>query len=256
MTFEVHVLASGSDGNCYVVVNDDRAVMVDCGLSCRKITELMNLNSIDPKSIEGILITHEHTDHTKGVYVTSKRHGIPVFCNKVTYKNSSDLHDVGKYNEIKTMKQFQLAGMDIVPLPTSHDAGDPCCFYFTAGDKRLLIVTDTGKLLFPVEHALTECDAAIIESNYDPEMLRNNPLYPDALKARIASDQGHMSNQYCGTMIKKTQTDRKRRFFLGHLSKKNNTPDLARETVAQVSGIKRMQLDCLEFVGDTRIFKV
>lgn len=259
MAFEVHVLASGSDGNCYVVVNGDRAVMIDCGISCKKLTHLMDVSGVDPSMIEGILVTHEHTDHTMGIPVVNRRFGLPIFCNPATYNNSLQLREVPGFNEICILKKFQLAGMDITPLPTSHDACNPCCYFFDTGNRKFLSVTDTGKMLFPVEHALSECDLAVIESNYDPKMLRNNRQYPDSLKARIASDIGHMSNEYCGKMIKKTQTDRKRKFFLAHLSKKNNTPDLARETVSKVSGIRRSMLDCLEtplVENDTRVLRL
>lgn len=258
MGFEVHVLASGSDGNCSVLVNEDRAVMIDCGISYKRAKELMDLSGVDESMIEGILITHEHTDHTCGAKRTSKMLGVPVFCNRGTYTGTKELADVN-YKEIKNMKTFQIAGVDVIPLPTSHDTRDPCCFFFTIGDKKYLSVTDTGKLLFPVENALKECDLALIESNYDPTMLMNNRIYPEQTKARIFSDLGHMSNEYCGTMIKKTQTDKKRKFFLAHLSQNNNTPDLAKDTVSEITGIRRSMLDCLEIPdvkNDTRILRL
>lgn len=250
--FEVHVLASGSDGNCAVVQFDDESVMIDAGISCKKITGLMDQEGVDPKYLKALLVTHEHSDHISGAGVASRRFDIPVMCNRATY----DCCSIGnvEYAEIKTMGSFCIGSMNITPLPTSHNAIEPNAFMIEAEGRKVLIATDTGMLTFQVEHALKEADVAVIESNYDKKMLAEGP-YPAYLKKLIASDKGHLSNVDCAGAIRRTMND-SRQIFLAHLSRTNNAPDIARETVAEITGMKRMKIDCLEFQGDTRTLKV
>ena len=252
MSVEVHVLASGSDGNCYVVRSEDRAVMVDAGLSYKKTKSLMDLNGIDDSEIEALFVTHEHSDHVGGAGVISRKLDIPVYCNQRTF-NASNLGKV-QFNPITMMNTVHVAGMDIIALPTSHDAVEPCAYMLSAGDTKVLIATDTGKITFPIEHALEEADIAVVESNYDKKMLDYGP-YPPSLKRLIDSDIGHMSNLECARAVKRTMHDSGRKIFLGHLSRHNNTPDIAKDTISEVTGIRRFRFDCLECQGDTRILK-
>ncbi|MFA6710583.1 MAG: MBL fold metallo-hydrolase [Candidatus Methanomethylophilaceae archaeon] len=249
---EVHVLASGSDGNCAVVQFEDRAVMIDAGLSYKRTKELMNVSGIDETAIDALLITHEHSDHICGAGAVARKLGIPVMCNQNTFNAGS----FGKvdYSPIVTLHGFTVAGMNILPLPTSHNAAEPNAFLLDTEDGKVLVATDTGRLTYQVEHALSEADIAIIEANYDKHMLDVGP-YPLRLRQLIDSEVGHMSNVACAEAIKKTMNE-KRQIFLAHLSKKNNTPDTARETVSEITGIKRYRLDCLEFAGDTRVLRV
>ena len=250
--FEVHVLASGSDGNCTIIQFEDEAVMIDAGISCKRIKDLMEKEGVDHKALKALLVTHEHSDHIAGAGPVSRKFDIPVMCNKATF-DASDIGNV-EYAEIRTMGSFCVGNMSITPLPTSHNAAEPNAFLVEAEDKRVLVATDTGKLTFQVEHALKNSDVAVIESNYDRKMLAEGP-YPIYLKKLIASDIGHLSNIDCADAIKKTMREN-RQIFLAHLSKINNVPDIARETVAEVTGLKRLRIDCLEFPGDTRTIKV
>lgn len=249
---EAHVLASSSDGNCTVIQSGDEAIMIDAGLSCRRLLALMDTQGVDPKNIKAILLTHEHSDHARGVGPTARRLDIPVYCNRPTYE-SSKLGQVD-YREIHTGTLFDLCGMEILPLPTSHNAAEPNAFLTQADDKKILVATDTGKLTPQLEHALSISDLAVIESNYDRQMLTDGP-YPPRLKQLIGSDIGHLSNVACASAIKRTQRNG-RQIFLAHLSETNNKPDLARETVSDITGMKRYNLDCLEFPGDTRTIRV
>ena len=252
MSVEVHVLASGSDGNCYVVRSEDRAVMIDAGLSYKKIKSLMDINGIDDSEIEALFVTHEHSDHVGGAGVISRKLDIPVYCNQRTF----DASNLGKvqFNPITMMNTVSVAGMDIIALPTSHDAVEPCAYMLNAGGTKVLIATDTGKITFPVEHALEEANIAVIESNYDKRMLDYGP-YPPSLKRLIDSDIGHMSNLECARAVKRTMHNNGRKIFLGHLSRHNNTPDIAKDTMSDITGIRRFHFDCLECQGDTRILK-
>jgi phosphoribosyl 1,2-cyclic phosphodiesterase len=250
--FDVHVLASGSDGNCTVIQFEDEAVMIDAGISCRRIMGLMEKEGVDQRLIKALLVTHEHSDHIAGAGAVSRKMDIPIFCNKATYE-ASNFGNV-EYSEIRTMGSFCIDSMNVTPLPTSHNAAEPNAFFVEAGDKKVLVATDTGKLTFQVEHALKQADVAVIESNYDKKMLAEGP-YPIYLKKLISSEIGHLSNVDCAGAIKRTMSDN-RQIFLAHLSKINNAPDIARETVAEMTGIKRLKIDCLEFPGDTRTIKV
>ena len=253
MSLEVHVLASGSDGNCTVIRSEDRAVMVDAGLSCKRIQSLMDLNGIDPKEIEGLLVTHEHSDHISGAGAVSRKLGIPVYCNTRTLNAYPAIGRVD-HRPVTMMNTFSVAGIDVLALPTSHDAVEPCAYFFDAAGTKVLIATDTGRITYPIEHALEEADIAIVESNYDKRMLDIGP-YPPSLKKLIDSEVGHMSNLACAQAVKRTMGERNRKIFLGHLSRHNNTPDIARDTISAITGVRRYHFDCLEFQGDTRVIR-
>jgi len=249
---EVHVLASGSDGNCTVVVYEDHAVMIDAGISGKRIKQLMDLNGLDQSLVKDILVTHEHSDHVSGAGIMARRLNVPIRCNERTF--SSHYFGNVNYSKITTMEMFTSGPMEIVPLPTSHNASEPNAFIISAGGKRVLIATDTGKMTDEVERELHGADLAILESNYDKHMLAAGP-YPPMLKRLVGSDIGHLSNVDCAESLKRTMNE-KRKIFLAHISRNNNTPDTARETVSEITGIKRAKIDCLEFKGDTRILKV
>lgn len=250
---EVHVLASGSDGNCTVVRLDDEAVMIDAGLSYKATKKLMDVEGVDGSEIKALLLTHEHSDHTNGAGAVCRRLDIPMYCTTGTLGG----FNAGKvdYRRIETMQNFSLCGFDITPLPTSHNAADPNAFLLRSDEGNVLVATDTGKLTYQCEEALAEANIAVIEANYDAKMLREGP-YPPQLKRLIASDRGHLCNTVTAKAIKDTRSDDGwRKIFLAHLSKTNNIPDLAREEVSAGSGIPRFKLDCLEFPGDTRTIK-
>ncbi len=248
---EVHVLASGSDGNCVVVRTPEGSVMIDAGLNGKRLTELMGRVGVDSEEISAIILSHEHVDHVRGAGVLSRRWKVPVMGNMNTLANAT----IGKveYGCFRTSELFSIGGIDIMPLPTSHDAMEPNAFLLSQGDNRVLIATDTGIMTAPVEAALKDVDVAVIESNYDERMLQNGP-YPVYLKRRISGESGHLSNIDCGISLRNTMGNG-RKIFLAHLSKNNNTPDAARDTVARITDIKRMNIDCLEFPGDFRTLK-
>lgn len=249
---EVHVLASGSDGNCTVIESDGEAVMIDAGISCKRILAQMDREGVDKEIIKAILITHEHSDHVSGAGATARKLGVPVMCNEPTFSMLS-LGNV-EYIPIDPSGSFDIGHMHITPLPTMHNAVQPNAFFTEVDDMSALLATDTGVLTFPIEAALRKADIAVIEANYDTRMLTEGP-YPPSLKRLIGSDHGHMCNVDTGRAIRDTMTEHKRQIFLAHLSKTNNLPDIARETVANITGIRRMFIDCLEFPGDSRTLR-
>ena len=176
---EVHVLASGSDGNCTVIECDGEAIMIDAGVSCRKILSLMDQEGVDRDVVKAILLTHEHSDHVAGAGATARKLGVPVMCNPATFSQLS-LGNVD-YIPFDTADPFDVAGFHVTPLPTSHNAIEPNAFLTQKDGKSVLLATDTGKLTFQIEAALKMADIAVIESNYDNKMLADGP-YPVALK--------------------------------------------------------------------------
>ena len=251
---EVHVLASGSDGNCTVIESDGEAIMIDAGISCRRILSLMEKEGVDKDMLKAILITHEHSDHVSGAGATARKLDIPIVANEATF-NASNLGNVQHW-VYRSNNHIDTGQFHVTPLPTSHNAVEPNCYFTEVGDKRVLVCTDTGKFSFQIDHALSLADVAVVEANYDLDMLVNGP-YPYSLKTLIGSDHGHMNNLDTAIALKRTMGgNAHRKIFLAHLSKTNNTPDTATQAVSDGTGIRRMKIDCLEFPGDTRTIKV
>lgn len=253
---EVHILASGSDGNCAVVRHDDTAIMIDAGLSRKRTLDLMARNGIDDAEIAGMFITHEHADHIGGAGPVARKFDCPVYCNDPTFGACGD--KLGKVTHVTTnmFKPVTVGTITVTPLPTSHDAKYPCCYKFEADGKKGIIATDTGYFNAEIKQALREADIAVMESNYDARMLAEGP-YSEWLKRRIDGDFGHVSNIMCARTIKEIFNPNKK-FFLAHLSKTNNIPDIAKETAATVTGIRKQYFDCLDVYSepnDTRILR-
>ncbi len=250
---EVHVLASGSDGNCTVIESDGEAIMIDAGISCKKILHQMEQEGVDKECIKAILITHEHSDHVSGAGPTARKLGVPIMTNEATF---SQIPNIGKVDFIpfESTRSFDVGHLHITPLPTSHNAIEPNAFLTEVDDKKVLLATDTGSLSFQIEAALKVADIAVIEANYDQRMLDEGP-YPPSLKRLIGSDHGHMCNVDTGNALRRTMTESRRQIFLAHLSRTNNEPDIARETVSKITGIRRLNIDCLEFLGDSRTLR-
>jgi len=248
----VHVLASGSDGNCIVIESEGDSLMIDAGLSGRALTELMSKCGIAPSTLRGILVSHEHVDHIRGAGVLSRRFKVPVFGNFATLQ-ASPLGQI-ETRLFNGLQPFQCGPFSVRAIPTSHDAVDPVTFSVSMDHKRVLVATDTGKITPLIEQELADVDLAVIESNYDRKMLENGP-YPIYLKRRIDSELGHLSNVDCGQALQRTMGNG-RKVFLAHLSRNNNDPDTARDTVARIMGVKRMNIDCLEFPGDYRTLSI
>lgn len=231
-------ISSGSKGNCILVENEDTALLVDAGISKKKIEEGILHFQRKPEDIDGILITHEHSDHIKGLGVFLRKYPVPVYATEKTIDYVLHSSSVGKVDSdlffaIEKNKSFDLKNLIVSPLQISHDAVDPVCYRFdedSVHNKSCAIVTDLGEMTEGLVNALQELDGILVESNHDVRMLQMGP-YPYNLKQRIWGDKGHLSNEACGNFINKIISERLQKIVLGHLSQENNYPELAFQAV-------------------------
>jgi len=225
---ELAALASGSSGNCFLVKNKDKAVLIDAGISTKMIIERLAELNQKPEIIKGIFITHEHSDHTRGANVFSKIFSIPIFATKKTFRNMGLCSDYNRTITIKNDETIKIAGMTIGAFPKSHSAADPVS-YMIKTDKTAAIITDAGYACNNVIDNVRSSDFLFLESNHDEIMLKNGP-YPAFLKKWIRSDEGHMSNMQASLCVLEHASSKLKNIVLSHLSKTNNTPKLAIET--------------------------
>ncbi len=228
-------LYSGSSGNCLFVSTKSTKILVDCGVSGKKICD--GLNSIDNsiENINAILITHEHSDHVQSLGMISKKYNIPVYANIETWQampKQKEKIDEKNINYFTNDEDFILNDLTIHPFSTPHDAANPCGFTIHNGKKKLSIATDLGHMDNFIIDNLEQSSFILLESNYDPEILKVS-RYPFNLKRRIAGPSGHLSNETAGKTISVLMKKGLKEVMLGHLSKENNFPELAYQTVAE-----------------------
>ncbi|MGX8796427.1 MBL fold metallo-hydrolase [Fusibacter sp. JL298sf-3] len=230
-------LASGSSGNCQLVGSERTKLLVDAGMSGRYIkTSLENIN-VDINEVSGILLTHEHTDHISGLGVLMRRHKLPLYITSKTWSAVKD--KIGQVDASLVHVYDKIDGLEIGDLwvesvSVKHDAIDPLCYTFTKGNSKMGIATDLGTIDNAVIDTFKTCDLVMVESNHDEMMLKTGG-YPYALKQRILSDSGHLSNEDAGYISRELIAYGKtKHLLLAHLSKENNFPDLAYETVRSI----------------------
>lgn len=225
-------LFSSSSGNCAFISDGNTNLLVDAGVSASKITNSLEEIGVSAKQIDAILVTHEHSDHIAGIGVLTRKYGIPVYANEKTLsamQKSSYKAEASCIRAVESGKSFKIGSAEIFPFKTPHDAVSSVGYTITLEDKKIGIATDTGCITKPMLSALAGCDAVVIESNHDVDMLNNGP-YPYILKQRILSDYGHLSNENCAWFATQLAIWGTKHIVLGHLSDKNNTPDKAFET--------------------------
>lgn len=226
-------LYSGSSGNSLFVETQNTKLLVDAGVSSKKIEKALEDINIEPSSLDGILITHEHMDHVQGLGTFSKKFDLPVFVNQETLDAMPKQKDKISSNNIKTFKiadKFSIGDLDIKPFSIPHDAANPCGFNIWNEGKKLSIATDIGHMTNDILKHLEESLFVMLEANYDPEVLRCSS-YPFPLKSRIAGPTGHLSNEIAGKTISYLLKSGLKNAMLGHLSKQSNFPELAYQTV-------------------------
>ena len=226
-------LYSGSSGNSLFVETDNTKLLIDAGVSCKKIETSLNNIEFDPNSIDGILVTHEHIDHVQGLGTLSRKFDLPVFVNQETLDAMPKQKDKILDKNIKTFKlseNFEIGDLTIHPFSIPHDAANPCGFNIYNEDKKISIATDIGHMTNNILKNLEESLFVMLEANYDPEILRFSS-YPFTLKSRIAGPTGHLSNEIAGKTISHLLKSGLKNAMLGHLSKESNFPELAYQTV-------------------------
>lgn len=230
-------LFSGSSGNSIYIHSKGHNFLVDIGVSAKKCEEGLKAIGVDPDSIEGIFVTHEHSDHCKGIRVFASRHNVPVWASRACIdemRRTNILND--KITAFETKKCFMLSDIEIITFEQSHDSVDCIGYRFNLTDSRAVSVcTDTGYITDDARKELSGTDLIFIESNHETSMVEAGP-YPYHLKKRILGIKGHLSNFACGEFIKELAKSGTTRFVLSHLSRENNMPHIARQTAVAALG--------------------
>ncbi len=232
---ELCSIASGSSGNCIYAGSDDCHILVDVGISGKRIDAGLSEIGLRTSEMDGILITHEHADHIRALGVIARKYGLPVYATQGTIDAIFHDSSVGELDRslfcaVRPEIPFGIGDMTITPIPKSHDAADPVAYVMRSGHKSMAVVTDLGIYDENTVDRLQGLDVLLLEANHDVRMLQAG-RYPYYLKQRILGDRGHLSNELAGQLLGQVLHDRFRKVFLGHLSQENNYPQLAVESV-------------------------
>lgn len=232
---QVAILASGSTGNTSLLMTKQHKILMDAGLSGKKIKQLLAQVHVDIKDIDMVFLSHDHSDHSSGLGVLMRRYPqLNAFANSGTWQYLLDTNKIGKLpvqqmNTIEPEQTANFGDLEVTAFATSHDAAEPQYYVFTSNDKRIAFLTDTGYVSQKVENVIQGADAYMMEFNYDTQMLRDGP-YSWPLKQRILSDVGHLSNDQAGHALLDCVCPRTKHIFLAHRSQHNNTERLAHRT--------------------------
>jgi len=246
--------SSGSSGNCYLVQSEKTAILIDAGISGRKTFNALEGVGLSPCQVNAVLITHEHTDHIKSLKtLTKKMPQVKAHANNGTWKSIKELVPEHQREVFKTGETFSVNDIKIKPFLLSHDAEEPVGFSFYQKGKQISILTDTGVLSEEIHQEIKDADILVIEANHDIEMLRIGK-YPWFLKQRILGKKGHLSNIDAADAICKILSEKKkyRHVLLAHLSKENNFPEMAYQTIKNLLEEKSHYIDshvCLGIIS-------
>ncbi len=228
-------IASGSSGNCIYVGSDNTHILIDTGISKKRIDEGLAELGLSGEQIDGILITHEHSDHIQGLGVFSRKYEVPIYATRGTIRGIQEYKCLGKmpegiYHSVAKDETFEIGDLKIKPFAISHDANEPSGYRVETEDKAIAVATDLGIYDDYTIENLKDLNGIILEANHDIHMLEVGP-YPYYLKQRVLGNHGHLSNELSGRLLCNILHDKLKYIMLGHLSKENNYPELAYETV-------------------------
>lgn len=245
MTLRFSVLASGSTGNAFYIESEQEKILVDAGLSGKQLDRLFGEIKVNPADLSCILVTHEHSDHIKGLGIFARKYNLPIFANENTWRAMENAIGTISLDQKFTfgsgdVKTFQ--DIDVESFGVSHDAVEPMFFTFHHNRKKVALVTDLGYVSERIKKTVEDADAYIFEANHDVSMLRMG-RYPWNVKRRILGDSGHVSNEDSGLALSDIISNRTKRIYLAHLSQDNNMKDLARMSVSNVLQERGIQLD-------------
>lgn len=240
MSLAICSLASGSSGNCYLIRSRSTALLVDAGISARRIRNGLAGLDLDANSLEGVLVTHEHSDHISGLKTLTRTGGIKIYANEETFRGMRFQLPEDRCCRFSTGDTFRVGDLDIRTFAVSHDTADPVGYSVSFEGCRITIVTDTGAVTQPLMAEIREADILVLESNHDESILRMGH-YPWFLKQRILGEQGHLSNEAAARALAAVLQDEQRmgqkklrRVLLAHLSRENNFPEMAMATMENI----------------------
>jgi phosphoribosyl 1,2-cyclic phosphodiesterase len=236
-------LGSGSRGNSTLVEWNSGTLLIDCGFSVRETTQRLERLGKRPEDISAILVTHEHSDHIRGVAPLARRYGLPVFMTPGTY-HSRDIGELPDLRLIESYAPFEVDQLKITPVAVPHDAREPAQFIIERSGIKLGILTDLGSITAHVEEHYQDLDAILLEANHDPFMLASGP-YPPSLKKRVGGLWGHLSNQQAAGFLQRLNCARLQHLVVAHISQQNNSLELAQAALAPVTvEVKQITFAC------------
>ncbi|GBG14123.1 MBL fold metallo-hydrolase [Novimethylophilus kurashikiensis] len=227
------LLGSGSAGNSLVVQEGHTTLLLDCGFSLRETILRLARLGLEPEQVSGLLLTHEHVDHSRGAYRFSGHFKAPLYITHGTRVMLEPPPDHLDLRIIDVHDTFTVQDIEVHPYPVPHDAREPAQYVFSNGQSRLGVLTDTGNSTPHIESMLTGCHALVLECNHDIDMLMTNPRYPYPLKQRIRGDYGHLDNMTSKALLSRLDNSSLRHIVAAHLSEKNNRPELARAALSE-----------------------
>jgi len=234
MSMRFASLGSGSEGNALLVESDRTQVLMDCGFGLHDVVSRLARLGVSAERLSGIVVTHEHGDHIGGVTRLARKFNLPVWLTYGTLHSKPHFFSgIASLNEIDPHQSFSIGGIEIFPYPVPHDAAEPVQFVFGDGAMRLGVLTDAGCTTAHIEQTLNGCNALVLECNHDNDMLMNGD-YPYSVKSRVSGRLGHLNNQDAAAILSRLGVDRLQHLVAAHLSRKNNTAELA---VSALSGV-------------------
>lgn len=232
---EICAIASGSNGNCYYIGNEKDAILIDAGISCKQIVSRMKERELNPAKVKAVFVSHEHSDHMRGVRGVSKKLNVPIYLTAKTFDGSYRNLRPDYPTFFTPGDEIRIGEFTVHTFLKNHDAAEPCSFRIQYREKNIGVFTDIGEPCVNVKSHLQKCNLLFLESNYDEKMLWEGS-YPFFLKQRVASDVGHLSNMQAFDLLNNHSDGHLQCVFLSHLSKENNTPEIALKAMRELSG--------------------
>jgi phosphoribosyl 1,2-cyclic phosphodiesterase len=228
MSLFISSINSGSNGNCYYVGNEHDAVLIDAGISCREIKKRMTRQGLHLEKVRAVFVSHEHSDHIRGIETLTRKYKIPIYITTETLKYSGLFIDEELIHSFEPNQSVMIGQIKVVPFPKEHDASDPFSFLISCNNVHVGVFTDIGIPCENVIHHFKQCHAAFLETNYDEKMLEEGS-YPYHLKQRIRSDKGHLSNRQALELFLAHRPANMSHLVLSHLSENNNCPGVVEQ---------------------------